>query len=430
MARSDKRRINTTLIESLEGAENEYTVRDDNLPGFGVRVRPTGATSFVFTYRAGKGRGSTVRRYTIGDVRKMAPEQARKEAKRLLGLVASGHDPVAEQAAQPAGIPIAELAARFMAEHTEAKRKARTAEFYRDILDRIVVPQFGSKAADKVTRAEVAKLHHELRQTPFQANRVLAVIGSMYTFADRIGLVPEGFNPSRRIEKYKETRRERFLDANELDRLGNTLREAETVGLPWQVDETKPRSKHLPKEHRTKIDPFAIAAIRLLILTGARLREILHLKWEHVDLERGLLLLPDSKTGRKTIILNAPAKSVLAALHRVGAYVIVGKSAGKPRADLHRPWRAIAKHAELEGVRIHDLRHTHASIGAASGMGLPIIGKLLGHTHASTTQRYAHLDNDPLKKASEHIGNEIARQMGEKTDDNSRTVEQFRKTAG
>jgi integrase len=154
-----------------------------------------------------------------------------------------------------------------------------------------------------------------------------------------------------------------------------------------------------------------------LILTGARLREILHLRWEHVDLERGLLFLPDSKTGKKAIVLNAPAMAVLASLPRIGVYVIAGQGAGtekeKPRADLNKPWRAVRKRAELDGVRIHDLRHTHASIGAGAGLGLPIIGKLLGHTKAATTQKYAHLDVDPLRRASDHIGARLAAAMGE-----------------
>ncbi len=127
-----------------------------------------------------------------------------------------------------------------------------------------------------------------------------------------------------------------------------------------------------------------------------------------MDLERGLLLLPDSKTGKKAIVLNAPAVDILASLPRIGEYVIAGQTAGtdreKPRSDLNRPWRAIAKRAGLNGLRIHDLRHTHASVGAGLGLGLPIIGKLLGHTQPSTTARYAHLDSDPLRRASDHIG--------------------------
>jgi integrase len=151
----------------------------------------------------------------------------------------------------------------------------------------------------------------------------------------------------------------------------------------------------------------------LLLFTGARFREILDLRWECVDFERGLLFLPDSKTGKKAVILNAPALAVLSALPRIGPYVISGGNSDKPRSDLNKPWKAVSERAGLKGVRLHDLRHSHASVGAGAGIGLPIIGKLLGHTQASTTARYAHLDNDPLRRASERIGREIARAMGD-----------------
>ena len=144
---------------------------------------------------------------------------------------------------------------------------------------------------------------------------------------------------------------------------------------------------------------------------GARFREILHLKWEHVDFDRGLLLLPDSKTGKKTIVLNAPALAVLNGLDQIGQFVIAGEKMDKPRADLKRPWNLVRGAAGLEGLRIHDLRHTYASFGAGGGLGLPIIGKLLGHSQAATTARYAHLDSDPLKRASETIAGQIAAAM-------------------
>src|SRR5262245_20191115 len=296
-----------------------------------------------------------------------------------------------------------------MSEHVQQKRKRGTAVFYRHLLDKVIKPELGATKADKVTRAQVARLHGKLKATPFQANRVLAVIGSMYAFAGRSGVVPEGMNPARRIDQFKEYRRERFLTGGELERLGSAIREAETKGIPWDVQERKPKAKHLPKAKNrfTKMGPFAAAAIRLLLFTGCRLREILRLKWEQVDLERGLLFLADSKTGRKTVILNAPARAVLSGLDRIGSYVVAGDDPEKPRADLKRPWEAVARRA-VEGVRLHDLRHTYASFGAAGGLGLPIIGKLLGHTQASTTQRYAHLDADPLRRASDAIGGRIA----------------------
>jgi integrase len=403
-------RLTKRIVDAAKAGEcGEFTIWDDAVRGFGVRIRPSGAKSYVVVYRAGSGRGAPVRRYTIATVGKIAPEQARARAKVILGSVAHGQDP-ADSKTTERGMPlVAELADRFMAEYVELKRKARTAEFYRDILDRIVKPALGTTKVDKLTRLQVDKLHSSLSQTPFQANRVLAVIGSMYSFAGRAGVVSEGTNPAQGIDKFNENRRERFLTGMELERLGAAIREAETPGIPWSIDDSKSNAKHLPNSDKrfTKINLFAGAALRLLLFTGCRLREILNLRWEHVDIERGLLLLPDSKSGRKTVVLNAPALTVLARLERLGPYVVPGNDPNRPRSDLKRPWDAIINRADLTGVRLHDLRHTYASFGAGGGLGLPIIGRLLGHTQAATTARYAHLDNDPLRRASESIAGQI-----------------------
>jgi integrase len=409
-------RITKRTVDAVQSNGGEFMIWDDAITGFGVRVRPTGSKSYVVVYRAGSGRGAPVRRYTIAAVGKFTPERARARARVILGLVAHGQDPANQKAAERGTSTVAELADRFMAEHVEPKRKRRTAEFYRDILDRIVKPTVGTTKVDKLTRVQVGRLHSSLLETPFQANRVLAVVGSMYAFAGRGGIVPDGTNPARGIDKFKKSRRERFLTGEELERLGSAIREAEITGIPWTVDETKPTAKHVPKTERfTKIAPSATAALRLLMFTGCRLREILHLRWEHVDIERGCLFLPDSKSGRKTVILNAPALAVLNAMDRVGPYVVPGDDPEQPRHDLKRPWDAVTKRAGLTGVRLHDLRHTYASFGAGGGLGLPIIGRLLGHSQAATTARYAHLDNDPLRRASESIAGRIAAALDGKT---------------
>jgi integrase len=415
------RHITKRLVDSLKNTGTDYFIWDGKLTGFGIRVQSTGAMSYVLKYRAGKGRGAPTRRLTLDKVGKITPDDARELAKKYLGTVAHGGDPAADRTAERRASTLRELAETFLAEHAEAKRKPKTAALYRALLENTVLPELGSRRAEQVTTQDIAKLHNRMRATPYQANRVLAVLGSLYSFAGKRKLLSHAFNPVRGIERFPERGRERFLTAEELGHLGDAVHEAETAGLPYEVDEDRPTSKHAPKEaHRlTKIGPHAAAAVRLLILTGARLREILDLKWEHVDLERGLLLLPDSKTGKKAIVLNAPARDILAKLPRLGAYVIAGQSAGmkeeRPRADLNRPWRAIIKRAGLEGLRIHDLRHTHASIGAGLSLGLPIIGKLLGHTNPATTQKYAHLDSDPLRRASDRIGNRVAAAMGLKT---------------
>lgn len=412
-------RITKRLVDQAVAADGEHFIWDSDLVGFGLRVRPSGAKSYVVKYRAGTGRAAPTRRVTLGSAGKLTPEQARMLAKKVLGSVAHGADPAAEKKAERRAETLNELSALFLAEHVDIKLKPGTASLYRDILERLVLPELGTRKAAKVTTNELARLHVGMSDHPYQANRMLAVVGSLYSFAAKRKLLADGINPTRGLERYRESGRERFLTVQELTWLGQALREGETIGIPYEINAAGPKAKHARKleNRRTVLDPQAVAALRLLVFTGARLREILGLRWDWVDLERGLLLLPDSKTGKKAIVLNAPAMKVLADLPRTGSFVIGGRAAGsnmeRPRADLHRPWRAIAKRAELSGVRLHDLRHTHASVGAGAGLGLPIIGKLLGHTHASTTARYAHLDVDPLRRASDHIGKRLAQAMGD-----------------
>jgi integrase len=258
-------------------------------------------------------------------------------------------------------------------------------------------------------------MHNRLADAPGAANRAVALFSAIWNWAADREEVAFADNPAKGLKKYREEPSERFLTSEELGRLGAALTEGETIGLPYEVDETKPGSKHAPKpeNRRTILDPFAVAAIRLLILTGARLREILDAKWEQVDLERGIIFLPKSKTGKKPIYLSAPAMTVLAALPRIAGnpHVIAGAKDGAPRADLQKPWAALKRVADLEGLRLHDLRHSFASIGAGVSMSLPILGRLLGHSQAQTTQRYSHLDADPMHRAANAIGATISAAM-------------------
>ena len=297
-----------------------------------------------------------------------------------------GHDPADERRKERAALLVSDLAGRFLAEHVNAKRKKSTVVHYRSLIDCYLLPKHGSRKAYDFSRADLARLHLSLQDKPYQANRLLAVVASMYSFGEKHGLVPEGCNSAARIERFPEARRERFLTTEELARLGEAFCQFESDGRFGA----------------------AIAALRLLLFTGVRLREILHLRWEHTDLERGLLLLPDSKTGRKAITLNAPALAVLQSFERVRPFVIPSANPEIPRADLKKPWTAVTEAASLHGLRIHDLRHSFASVGAGAGLGLPIVGKLLGRTHATTTQRYAHLDADPIRRAVDAIGATIS----------------------
>jgi integrase len=401
---------------------------DSALAGFGVAAfaptarDPAGKKVYVAQFRL-HGRS---RRIALGEHGRITPQEARSRAKRVLGGVEDGKDPIDERRKERAIRTFKDVAGDFIRLHAQAKRKTRTAKEYAALLRLHILPALGSRRVVDVRKADVARLHAKLAGIPGAANHCLALISSIWNWAARRDEVVSGANPAKDIERYRQRRSERFLTSDEIVRLGDALRVAETDGIPWIVDDSAPNAKHIAKNKRyTVIDRHAAAAIRLLILTGARLREILDARWEWIDWERGLLNLPDSKTGKKSIYLPAPALALLHDLPRVAGnpFIIAGhgprkkkgaeaatkKSAeGQPRADLKKPWATVAKHAGLEGVRLHDLRHSFASIGAGASLGLPIIGKLLGHTQPATTARYSHLDADPLHRAANIIGGHIA----------------------
>ncbi len=343
------------------GADGAETVLwDAEVKGFGVRVQRGGGKSYILHYRAGRGRGAPLRKLTIGrHGSPWTPETARGEAMRLRGLIAGGADPAADKTFRQESPTIADIGRRFLAEHVEAKRKASTARSYQKLFDRIILPALGNRKVVDVTRPEVIRLHHANRSAPFQANRIVALLSTMFNCAEKWGLRPDGSNPCRHVEKFTEHRRERMLSPAELAQLGDALAAYEG-------------------------SPYAVAAIQLLAFTGARRGEILGLQWAWIDFERGEARLPDSKTGAKTLHLPPPALAVLAGLPRLDGnpHVIAGKKAGAALGNLETPWQKIRRVAELDDVRLHDLRHAFASVAASSGMGLPIIGKMLGHTQA------------------------------------------------
>jgi integrase len=415
-----KGRISKQTVDDLNCAAGKDRVFlwDDKLAGFGAAAFTSGKKIYVAQFR----KDGRSRRITIGDHGRLTAEQARSQAKVLLGQVEQGADPIEERRKARAGRTFREVAEDFMRLHVAAKRKGNTDEAYRRALNLHILPAIGAKRIVDVRRADVARLHSKLSDMPYQANKVLAVISAVWNWAAKRDEADRNSNPASGIERYREQGREKYLTSDELARLGDALREGETVGLSYAIDETKPKAKHAPKveNRRVKLDPFAVAAIRLLILTGARLREILNARWRDVDLERGLIRLPDSKTGSKPIYLSAATQELLSGLPRIegNPHVIPGarerepdEKEGPPRADLKKPWAALTRAAGLDGLRIHDLRHSFASVGAGASLGLPIIGKLLGHTQAATTARYAHLDADPMRKAVETIGSTISAAM-------------------
>ena len=420
-----KIKISKRTVDALEPREKAYVVYDADLTGFGVRVAPASAKSpdglktFLVEYRPGAG-GRSVRsvRLAIGRYGVITPDDARRIARDKLAQARTGDDPAAQRR-QDRGTPtVVAVAEKWMAEQVGEKFSAKTRILYRSYLDRHVLPAIGTKKLNLVTPGDVDAIHVALGAAGKQptANRLVSMLSAVFNFALRRRLAPAGFtNPVFGLERYREERRERFLTTAEMQRLGDVLRQAETSGLAWDPSPAG-KTKHAPKaENRREVySPHVTGAIRLLLFTGCRLREILHLRWNEIDFERGLLFLPKSKTGAKSIILNAPALDVLATLPRAGTFVIASGDPERPRADLQRPWARITAAAGLDGLRIHDLRHSFASVGAGGGIGLPIVGKLLGHTNVGTTSRYAHLDSDPLRRASERIASTIAASLDRK----------------
>lgn len=433
-------KISRRTVADIATPERPTTFYDDGLSGFGLIVRPGGSRSWIIEYRPGAGgRGVAKRRLVIGDGRSMTPDEARSKAKGMLARVNLGADPAIERSEERAAVSVTEMAKRWLEEHVEAKRKPATAKLYRAVLDTHLLPALGTKRAVSVSRQDMAKVHSSIankataptkvgakrsprektRGGPVIANRALAVAKAMWSWALDLRLLPQGtVNPASGLEAFREKGRERYLSNVEMTRLGDALRLAGGEGLPWNVDEEKAMAKHLPKveKRRTVFDPHSIAAVRLMFLTGARVQEILKLEWKQVDWDRGMLHLPDSKTGRKTIVLGAASLAILEGLPRLGRYVIASTSAGtsdeRPRADVNRLWRAARAYAGLEGVRLHDLRHTAAAVGAGQGLSLHMIGQLLGHSQPSTTKRYAHLAADPQRRAADLIGEEVALALG------------------
>jgi integrase len=378
-------KLTKRAVEAAEPKTADYFIWDDDLPGFGVRIFPSGRKRYVVQYRAGR----RPRRISLGPTTALPCEQARTRAMAIIAAVKAGDDPAARRDADRDAVTVKELAERFDKAHISVRLKPNTAAGYRRLLQRDILPALGRLRVTEVTRADIAKLHHDQRHIPYEANRCLEVVSKMFSLAEMWGLRPDGSNPRKHIKKYPEEKRERFLSPAELKRVGEVLREMEAEGIEL---------------------PSAIAAVRLLMLTGCRLGEIMTLKWEYVDFAADALRLPDSKTGAKVVQLGQPAVEALKKVDRVegNPWVIVGVKPGAHLTDLQPFWQRVRARAGLKDARIHDLRHTFASTAVAAGQGLPMIGKLLGHTQVQTTARYAHLAVDPVKAAADQVSKTIA----------------------
>ena len=328
--------ISRRTVDRLRAAGGDAIFWDRDLPGFGVRVYPSGRKVYVVQARAGGG----PRRVTLGAHGELTADRARKRADAAIARIKAGGDPAA--ASPPDEPTVADLAERYMSVHVAANCNAHTAGIYRGSLDNHILPALGAMPLGAVGRSHAAALHYRLRDTPRAANRALTILAKMFSLAEEWGLAPEGANPCRSIRKYREQKRERFLTREEYRRLGAVLAEAEADG---------------------SASPHAVAALRLLMLTGCRLNEILTLRWDDVDRAAGEFRLRDGKTGARMVPLTPTAETVLAGIRRApgNPWMIAGRRPGSRLASLTTDWYRIRAQAGLDDVRIHDLRHSCAT---------------------------------------------------------------------
>ena len=396
-------RITKSEVDKVLPTGRDLIFWDAAVAGFGLKVSAAGAKTYVVQYRTSGGRSGTTRRVTVGKHGSpWTADAARNEAKRILGQVAQGEDPVLARRDRKATLTVAELCDKYLAEGTGTKKESTLATD-RGRIERHIKPLLGGRKVTEVTPADIRKFLKSVAEGATAtdvktgirgraivkggkgtASRTIGLLGGIFTFAIELGLIKD--NPVHGVPRYADKKNERFLSADELGLVGNALREGAEGG----------------------INPKALAIIKLLTFTGARRGEIERLRWSEVDIVGNRLRLADSKTGQKSVPLNSAAAEVLEELHRTGSatgeFVFpaaegMGHYQGTPRV-----WSALRKKAGLTDVRLHDLRHSFASVGVAGGTSLMIVGALLGHSNHSTTQRYAHLAANPVLAASEEIG--------------------------
>ena len=396
MAKREK--LTDSFVRSAEppaGKRNQVIHYDSEVKGFGVRVTRFGARAFILNYRA---RG-VERRYTIGSYPDWKVATAREEAKRLKRLVDQGRDPMGDRHEERAAPTVNDLVDRYLSEHAPRKRE-RSRRDDQSMIEQWIKPELGNRKVADVRYEDIERLHRKVtaRGTPTRANRVAALLSKMFSLAIRWEMRAD--NPAKGIERNAEKKRNRYLVGEELRRLTEAL-----AAYPNQD---------------------AANAIRILLLTGARRGEVFGARWDQFDLEEGVWTKPSSHTKQKRehrVPLSAPVRLLLAemkaaAQRRAAAanpepspflFPAQRRAPGTPEgrghlAEIKGPWRAICKLAGLSGVRVHDLRHSYASILASAGLSLPVIGALLGHSQPGTTARYAHLLDDPLRVATERVG--------------------------
>ena len=383
MPQRQYRTLTKRIVDGLSVHGKDAVFWDHELPGYGVRVYPSGVKVYVVQTRYnGKSRRVTVGRH--GDI---APDQARKEAAKIIARIKAGLSPVEAEPAPPP--TVADLAGRYRREYVAMHCKPNTVKHYGLMLAKHIVPHLGELEVAEVERKDILRFQFELSDMPTVANRCVDILVKMFNLAELWEMRPPARNPCKSVRRYKVARhKERFLTPKELARLGRVLDIAPAERLA---------SRH------------AAAAIRLLVLTGCRRNEIMGLAWDDLDFEAGEMRLRDSKTGGRVVPMPPPTAEVLADLPRVDGnpWVFPGRKKGAHQTNINDSWDRVRKRARLDGVRLHDLRHTFASRALAIGEGLPMIGALLGHRKIETTARYAHLARESIQASTAKVADSI-----------------------
>lgn len=379
-------RLTKSVIDAFDDPPREAMLWDSVLPGFGVRVRPGGGHKrFYVQYRLRSGKQ---RKRPLGLCGVLTVEEARALARQWLAAVARGDDPAATPSVR--SHTVADLAARYQADQVARRQAPESQRHARSFLTHHVLPALGHLDVTAVTRADILAFQSQLADRPVLANRVLALVSVLFTCAELWEWRAPRTHPVWRIPRFAEQARERYLTPEEVRRVWTVLAQAEAQ-----------RAEH----------PSVVGGIRLLLLTGARSGEVLRLTWDQIDWERGQARLPQSKTGPKSLYFAPEALEVLKDLPRVvgNPFCLPGTMPGHHWQDLRRPWHRLRREIGLTDVRLHDLRHTYASIAVGEGASLPQVGKLLGHQRPQTTQRYAHIADAVAHAAAAQTGAALKR---------------------